>query len=82
MRSVVFTGGGSDALRLALIGAAHAHDGAGITSGALEHPAVMGPGDLVGQAGAQGFGRVPMPTGVVDPARFHEGLPRDRLSPC
>jgi cysteine desulfurase len=68
-REIVFTGGGSEADVLAIVGAARARAGAGrhIVTSAFEHAAVLRAAESL-EAEGWGVTRVPVgPAGVVDP---------------
>ena len=50
-RSVVFTGGGTEAARIALVGAAQARPGRALVCSALEHPAISDPAKMLAARG-------------------------------
>lgn len=71
-REVVFTSGGTEALHLAILGAARARAGVGrrVVVSAVEHPAVLDAADLLLAEGFEVARVAPRPDGGVDPDAF------------
>lgn len=74
---VIFTGSGTEADNLALLGGARKSGKRGIVISEVEHPAIEEPARLLE---SEGFGLTRIPVdgeGVVDPARFNEAIDGD-----
>lgn len=71
-REIVFTSGATEALHLAVLGAARARAGVGrrIVVSAVEHPAVLDAADRLAEEGFEVVRVPPRPDGVVDPDVF------------
>ncbi|MGI9667600.1 MAG: cysteine desulfurase family protein [Acidimicrobiia bacterium] len=65
---VIFTGGGTEADNLAIVGAALATDSTGVVVSAIEHKAVLEPAESLRRFGKQVSVVPPTQSGVVDPA--------------
>jgi len=71
-REIVFTSGGTEALYLAVVGAARARANVGrrVVVSAVEHPAVLDAADGLVAAGFEVVRVAPRPDGTVDPDAF------------
>jgi cysteine desulfurase NifS len=80
-RRIVFTGGGSEADNLAIVGAARAADGSRrhLVVSSIEHPAVLAPSRALAAAGYQ-LTQLPVNgQGVVQPERLEKAMRPDTL---
>ena len=69
---ILFTSGGTEANNLALRGVLGA--GSVLVTGAIEHPATLGPARVLGEAGVHVVTVEPRPEGYVDPGRVAAAL--------